>query len=103
MAIIDRTFPLSVEGIGDFVFRKRRMPDQIKIEADARRMTDGPIDDVDLHQVCISYQTLKHLTVEAPADWDLENLDPLDPEDVNKMWKVWGALREQEEKFRKGA
>jgi hypothetical protein len=103
VATIDRTYPLDVEDIGRFVFRKRRVPDQVKIEAAAHRMTDGPIDDVDLQNVCIAYQTLKHLTVESPEGWDLEDIDPLDAEDTAKMWKVWGALREQEGRFRKGA
>lgn len=103
MAPTDRTFPLSVEGVGDFVFRKRRIPDQVRIEAAARRMTDGPVDDIDLQNVCLAYQTLIALTVQAPADWNLEDVDPLDRDATDRMWKVWGALREQEETFRKAA
>lgn len=103
MSLIDRTYPLDVEGVGRFVFRKRRIPDQVKIETAALRMTEGPIDDVELQNVCIAYQTLKHLTVENPAGWDLDEIDPLDPADTEKMWKVWLALRNEEGRFRKGS
>jgi hypothetical protein len=103
VATIDRTYPLEVEDIGRFVFRKRRIPDQVKIESEANRMTGGLIDDLDLQNVCIAYQTLKHLTVTSPEGWDLDDIDPLDPDDTAKMWKVWGALRDKERTFRKGA
>lgn len=100
---IDRTFPLDVENVGHFVFRKRRIPDQIKIEAAARRMLDGSIEDSDLYNICLAYQTLSLLVVKGPDGWDLDEMDPLNREDTDKLWAVWNALRAEEARFRQGA
>ena len=101
--VAGRTYPLEVEGVGRFVFRKRRVPDQVRIEAAAIRMTGGPIDDAELENFCLAYQTLLALTVEAPAGWDLEEIDPLDREQTGRMWGAYEALRAEEARFRKGA
>jgi hypothetical protein len=97
------THAVEVEGVGRFVFRKRRYPDQIRIEARADRFTDGPTDNRRLEDVALAYATLEVLLAEGPEGFDLAALDPLDLEDSGVMWKVWGALRDAEATFRKGA
>jgi hypothetical protein len=103
MSIVDRTYPVEVPEIGRFIFRKRRVPDQVKIESIADRMTDGPVEDAELRHIAMAWATLKTLTIEAPKGWDVEDIDPLEAADLDKMWKVWGALRKQEDTFRGGA
>lgn len=98
---VSRTHAVEVEGVGRFVFHKRRIADQVRIEADAQRMTGGPIDDVDLQNVAIAAATLKALAVEAPEGWDVDALDPLDRADTEKLWGVYRALREAEGRFRR--
>jgi hypothetical protein len=102
MSLPDRTFPVEVPEIGRFVFRKRRVPDQVRIEAAAQRMTDGPTDDPELRHIAMAWATLQVLTVEAPEKWDLEDIDPLDAGDTAKMWAVWKELRaEEDRRFRR--
>ena len=98
---LPRTHEVEVEGVGRFVFNKRRIADQVRIEAEARRMTGGPIDDPDLENVAIAAATLKHLAVEAPEDWDIDALDPLDREDTDRLWNVYRSLRNAEGTFRR--
>jgi hypothetical protein len=99
----DRTFPITVPDIGRFLFRKRRVPDQILIEANAQRMLGGPIDNPDLKNIAMATCTLEVLTVQAPPAWDIESLDPLDAADTDKIWAVWRALRKAEDDFRSGS
>lgn len=103
MALPDRNFTVTVPDIGSFTFRKRRVPDQVKIEAMALKFTDGPTDDAELRHIAMAWATLSTLTVEGPKGWDLEEIDPLEQSDTDKMWAVWRALRKQEDTFRKGA
>lgn len=97
------TYPVSVEGIGDFVFRRRMIRDQIRIQAEASRITGGPTDDPDLKDISLALATLIVLTVEHPPKWTAEELDPLDKEISAQLWRVFGALRVAEDRFRGGA
>ena len=98
-----RTYPVSVEGIGDFVFRKRTLQDQITIQANASRRLRGPVDDPELRSFVHALETLLCLTVQAPEGWAPEALDPLEPGETEQLWQVHEALRDAEEKFRKGS
>lgn len=100
---LDPNLNVSVPDLGDFIFRKRKVPDQIRIQADALRLMGGPCEDPDLVDVSMAWATLKLLQVSAPAEWDMDKMDPLDRDDMDKMWKVWRALRDEEVKFRKAA
>jgi hypothetical protein len=98
----DTTFLIDVPDIGKFTFRKRRVPDQILIEANAQRMLGGPIDNADLKNIAMATCTLQTLVISAPPAWDMDSLDPLDADDTDKIWAVWRKLRQREDDFRKG-
>jgi hypothetical protein len=98
-----RTYPVDVEGVGHFVFRKRTLQDQITIQASAARRTGGQVDDPELRSFVHALCVLKTLTVQSPEGWDPEALDPLEPGETGKIWDVHEALRSAEEKFRSGA
>ncbi|WP_431860130.1 hypothetical protein [Azospirillum sp.] len=100
--MMDRTHSVTVDGVGTFVFRRRAMRDQIRIEADAVRILGGPIEDDGLRSWALAMATLAALTVSAPDGWDLDTIDPLDEGATAKVLMVYGRLRETEEKFRKG-
>lgn len=99
----ERTYTRPVPGIGDFIFRRRVLRDQIRIEAEAIRMLNGPTTDPNLHNIALAVGTLSVLTVNAPEGWDLEALDPLIPSSVSQLWQVYGVLRAAEDEFLKGA
>lgn len=97
-----RTFPVDVPDVGHFVFRRRRLIEQIKIEAEVEKILNGEGASKELENALFAYLTLQVLTVTAPVGWDLEEIDPLDAEHTGRMWKVWGALRDKEAAFRQG-
>lgn len=104
MSTTDRTYPVSVDGVGDFRFRRRVMRDQFRIHADAMRILGGPVSDPMLWNSAAAMATVGVLMVSGPTkDWNVEDLDPLDPEDVATLYKVHGRLLEEEEKFRRAA
>lgn len=103
MASETTLFSVQVPEIGTFKFRKRRVPDQILIEAQAERMLGGPLDNADLKNIAMATTTLQVLTIDAPPAWDIDSLDPLDAEDTDKIWAVWRALRKREDDFRAGS
>lgn len=100
---VNGTFPVDVDGIGSFVFRKRTIRDQFAIEGEASRVLGGPTEDDALRMGAVSFATLLILTKEAPPGWDLEGFDPLDPAATAKIFAVAARLRETEATFRAGA
>lgn len=97
-----RTHAVDVEGIGRFTFHKRRISDQVRIEAEANRMMGGASDDGALYNVAIAASTLRQLVAEAPEGWDVDDIDPLDGDEVEaKLWSVYRSLRAAEETFRR--
>src|SRR4051812_6789199 len=103
MSMSQRTYPVNVAGGGDFVFRKRMLKDQITIQANASRMLGGPVEDPELRSFVHALATIECLSVQSPADWKPGEIDPLEPDQTQKLWDVHEALRDAEEKFRKGA
>lgn len=97
------TFPVEVDGVGAFVFRRRTIRDQFRTEAEASRVMGGPCEDDALRLGAIAFATLLVLTVESPPGWDLESFDPLDPEATGKIFAVARRLREVEAGFRAGS
>ena len=94
-------FTVPVEGIGAFTFAKRKLRDEMAIAAEYSRLTEG----VDtptpfLEAVAGWISTLKVLTVAAPDDWNIEDMDPLDAGTFAKLRTVHAALREKEGSFR---
>ncbi len=95
-------FVLPVEGIGVFTFARRTMREQIAIELEYAKYTEGfPMVTEALHMMATSFAELKCLTVQAPDGWDIESMDFEDEESVDKIMKVWGALRDKLSSFRR--
>lgn len=98
----DRSYPVSVDGVGDFVFRRRIMRDQFRIHAETTRILGGPVNDATLWNSAAAMATIGVLMVSGPTrDWNVETLDPLDADDVATLYKVHGRLLDEEETFRR--
>lgn len=95
-------FDVSVEGIGIFTFGRRKMADEVAIQVEYARIIDGVQPTEWLALVAGWISALKILTVRAPADWDIDEMDPLDDETYAKLGRVHAALAEKERSFRKG-
>ncbi len=96
-------FNVPVEGVGNFVFAKRTMGDELDIQrefADILQGVEHPT--VWLETMAGWLSVLRVLTVRAPDGWSLEELDPLDEETYAKLNKVYEELRTQERLFRAG-
>ena len=93
-------FVVNVPSQGDFTFRVRTLFDEVKIEAEALRITGGPTGDVGLRTLAHMLAGLSVLTVSAPEDWDIEAIDPLAPDAAAPVRAVWKELRAAEEKVR---
>ncbi|HCE08542.1 MAG TPA: hypothetical protein DEQ40_08070 [Oxalobacteraceae bacterium] len=94
-------FVVPVDGIGTFSFAKKSLRDQIAIESEYNRLTEGQ-DNVTtfLWNIASATASLKVLTIAAPHGWDVDALDPEDPESYINLMKVWGALRDKQASFR---
>ena len=97
------TFPVDVEDVGAFVFKRRTLDAQFKIEALATRMLGGETASDTLYRMAVTFATVSHLTVTAPEGWSVEDVDPLDNEQMDRVQKVFGRLRAAEETFRAGS
>ena len=96
-------FIVDVEGVGSFTFGRRKMGDEIKIQVEYARMIEGvePTDWLATVAGCIA--ALKVLTVRAPEDWDIDEMDPLEDDTYRKLLKVHRALSDKEASFRSGS
>ncbi len=94
-------FSVKVEGVGAFVFGRRKMRDEIAIQVEYARMIDGAPPTDWLALVAGWLAALKVLTVRAPAGWDLDEMDPLDDDTYAKLAKVHAALTDKERSFRR--
>jgi hypothetical protein len=94
-------FRVPVEGVGDFVFAKRTMADEIKVQVEFARMIDGVEPTQWLQVVCGALADLRVLTVKAPDSWDIDDLDPSDEDVYANLVKVHEAFREKERSFRR--
>lgn len=98
-----KTHTETIDTIGTFTWRiPRTMRDEIRIGAEVSRLTEG-IDAPSQWLAAVSEMvaTLKVLTAESPADWNVDAMDPLDPVTYQQLSEVFGALRAAEERFRK--
>lgn len=97
-------FVITVEGIGAFTFSKRTLRSGFAISAEYARLTEGePLDALTRH-FAEAVAALKVLTVDAPDGWApaaLDDLSPFDDEAYANLLKVWGALSDKEETFRR--
>lgn len=96
-------FHIEVPNVGIFSFAKRTLRDEMKIAAEYSRLTEGVETPTPwLGHVATWISALKVLTVSAPDNWDIDEMDPLDQETYGKLGAVHLALREKEDSFRAG-
>jgi len=95
-------FDVTVEGVGRFVFGKRTMADEIEIQRQYAEIIGGVTPTAWLETIAGWLSALRVLTVRAPADWDIDDMDPLDEETYVRLHKVYNALIEKERSFRPG-
>lgn len=96
-------FRVDVPDVGEFVFGKRTMRDEIATQVEYARLIDGVVPTPWLETVCGAIADLKTLTVKAPDGWDLDALEPHDPETYKKLLAVHRELITKERSFRPGA
>lgn len=94
-------FSVDVEGVGRFVFGRRRMADEMKIHVEYARLTEAVEPTPWLDSVATWLSTLKIMTVVAPPEFAIEDMDPLDDETYKKLGRVYSALAEKEGSFRR--
>lgn len=97
-------FIVHVDDVGTFKFKPRSMRTEIAINVEYSRLTEGvdtPTAWLDI--VASAMATLKVMTLDAPAGWDILNMDPLDEVSYERIVKVHAALRAKEESFRRPA
>lgn len=95
-------YPVTVEGVGEFLFARRNMRNNIAIGVETQRLSEGVELDDWLGIFVTAMSTLKVLTISAPPKWNLDELDPFEVESYSRVIKVWEALRQKEEGFRRG-
>lgn len=99
----EQTHVIEIAGIGNFTFRRRVMRSEFQIGAEYSRLTEGvSTPSAWLDMFATAFSTLKVLTVEAPAGWNLEDMDPADNDTYRKIMEVFGQLRAAEDRFRLG-
>lgn len=96
-------FEVQVEGIGNFAFARRTLGDELAIQREYARIIDGVTPTEWLATMAGWLSVLRTITVRAPDGWDLDAMDPLDPETYERLFKVFSALREKEDSFRRGS
>lgn len=95
-------FRVTVPDVGDFVFGKRTMRDEIATQVEYARMIDGVAPTPWLEAVCGAMADLSVLTVRPPEGWDIDAMEPHDPETYEKLIAVHRGLLEKERTFRRG-
>lgn len=96
-------FRVDVPDVGEFVFARRTMRDEVSTQVEFARMIDGVTPTPWLDAVCGAIADIKVLTVKAPDGWDLDALEPHEPDTYKKLLGVHQALLDKERSFRPGA
>lgn len=86
---------------GRFIFARRSLADEMTIQREYARHAGGVQPTVWLSTLAEYLSTLSVLTVEAPDSWDIDEMDPLDDETYKRLGRVFAALRERENTFRR--
>lgn len=97
-----KVFEIHVPGVGTFECQRRNMRDELRIEAEYSRLTEGietPTDALETSARMIS--AIKVLVTSAPEGWDIDEMDPFDQDTYAKIVKVYLAIREKENSFRR--
>lgn len=96
-------FRVTVPDVGDFVFGKRTMRDEIATQVEYARVLDGVSPTPWLEAVVGAIADLSVLTVKAPDGWDIDAMEPHDPVTYSKLIAVHRGLLEKERYFRGAA
>lgn len=97
-----KDFTVQVKGVGNFVFARRSLADEISIQVEYSRITQGvPSPTLALFTLALAMATIRVLMVECPDGWDMDALDPLDDDEFEQIERVFTALRAKEDTFRK--
>lgn len=94
-------FIVDVPDEGRFIFARRSLADEIVIQREYARHAGGVQPTVWLATLAEYLSTLSVLTVEAPETWNIDEMDPLDDETYKRIGRVFAALREREDTFRR--
>lgn len=99
----DKTFHVAVPEVGDFVFRRRTLRDELRIGVAQERLTEG-MDSLSegFRRLTYMIAALDVMTVKAPDGWAPLDMDPLDQDTYARIGAVYGGLRDAEERFRAG-
>jgi hypothetical protein len=101
MSTAPNEFTFNVEGVGTFTLARRNMRRESAVGAEFSRLTEGvETPSPWLSMVAGWISALKVLTLKAPDDWNIDELDPLEEDSYAKLGKVHAALREKEDSFR---
>lgn len=94
-------FTIDVPKVGTFTFGRRTMADELDIQVEYAKIIKGVIPTEWLKIMGGWLSDLRVMTVKAPADWDLDAMDPFDDETYTKLGQVHAAYIEQERSFRR--
>jgi hypothetical protein len=95
-------YSVMVAGVGNFIFARRTLGDEISIQVERSKILDGTEHPTDfLWNLAVWMSALRVLMVKAPADWDLESLDPLEAETFDQISRVFLEMRNKEDSFRR--
>lgn len=94
-------FLITVEGVGKFTFGRRTWRDELAIQREYADILNGVIPTTWLNTLANWTSVIKTLLVRAPDGWDLDNIDPLEDETYQQIGRVFDALLEKENSFRR--
>ncbi len=98
-----KTYEITVDGVGDFTFKRRTLRLSTMILGEYERYVSGIESPSDyLVSIATWISALKVLIEEAPKGFDLETMDPVEPETYAKLSEVYSALVGAENRFRGG-
>ena len=96
-------FEVPVEGVGNFLFARRTLADELAVQREYARIIDGVENPTEWLATMAGWlSVLRTITIRAPEGWSLDDMDPLDPATYEKLFKVYSALRDKEGSFRPG-
>lgn len=95
-------FVVPVEKIGTFVFGRRTMADEVRIQVEYSRLTEGVPPSEWLSLLATWLSVLKIMTVSAPEGWNVDEMDPTDEDTYTALFTVHSALVTKEGSFRNG-
>ncbi len=100
----DRTYNVNVEGIGNFVCRRRTMRVAVAISAEYNRLTEGASTvSKELDAIADFLSFLAVVVVSGPEGWDPYLCDPDSAQEIERLQSVYRAIKDAEARFRAGA